>query len=350
MKLPSLCAILIACFGMNSDLLAAADAPAQQGPGEPFAQLGPETFVSIQSLALGEKQAVYAGSFGKGIFKSEDGGKTWLAVNEGMTDPYVYVVVRGPDKAMYAGTLRGGVFRTRNGGKSWTAVNAGLDRLETQVLTFHRDVLYAGTGSGVYWSKSGGEKWTADNQGLSNLLVRALAVDAQGTMYAGTTGMGLYRKPAGASQWVRITPSRLSHPRDQIPANFVRSLVVGKSGDLYAGTADNGVYVSSDRGESWRTIGGQLANASVRGIAIGGASWFVGTGVGMYRSGDQGKTWAPANNGLTERAIQSFAVGKDGTVYAGTSGGVFKTEDDGAHWFSTNQGISTSRNPIGPRH
>jgi photosystem II stability/assembly factor-like uncharacterized protein len=242
------------------------------------------------------------------------------------------------------------VFRTQNGGKSWTAVNAGLDRLETQVLTFHRDVLYAGTGSGVYWSKSGGEKWTADNQGLSNLLVRALAVDAQGTMYAGTTGMGLYRKPAGASQWVRITPSRLSHPRDQIPANFVRSLVVGKSGDLYAGTADNGVYVSRDRGESWRTIGGQLANASVRGIAIGGASWFVGTGVGMYRSGDQGKTWAPANNGLTERAIQSFAVGKDGTVYAGTSGGVFKTEDDGANWFSTNQGISTSRNPSGPRH
>jgi photosystem II stability/assembly factor-like uncharacterized protein len=85
-------------------------------------------------------------------------------------------------------------------------------------------------------------------------------------------------------------------------------------------------------------------------MAIGGSSWFVGTGVGMYRSGDQGKTWTPANNGLTERAIQSFTVGKDGTVFAGTSGGVFKTEDDGAHWFSTNQGIGTSRNPIGPRH
>lgn len=234
--------------------------------------------------------------------------------------------------------------------KWWTAVNTGLDRLETQVLLHHQGVLYAGTGSGVYWSRNGGEKWTADNQGLSNFLVRALVVDAQGTIYAGTTGMGLYRKPAGASQWVRVTPSRLSHPRDQLPANFVRSLVVGKSGDLYAGTADNGVYVSSDRVETWRIIGGQLANASVRGIAIGGSSWFVGTGMGMYRSSDQGKTWAPANNGLTERAIQSFAVGADGTVYAGTSGGVFKTEDDGASWFSTNQGIGTARNPIGPRH
>ena len=347
MKSPGSCDILSACLGAGLGFLAAAEAPAQQGPGE---LLGPETFVSIQSLALGEKQTVYAGSFGKGIFKSEDGGRTWLAVNEGVTDPFVYVVALGPDKAVYAGTLRGGVFRTQNGGKSWTAVNAGLDRLETQVLISHQGVLYAGTGSGVYWSRNGGEKWTADNQGLNNFLVRALAVDAHGTLYAGTTGMGLYRKPTGASQWTRITPSRLAHPRDQIPANFVRSLVVDKSGDLYAGTADNGVYVSSDQGESWRTIGGQLANASIRGIAIGGSSWFVGTGVGMYRSGDQGKTWAPANNGLTERAIQSFAVGKDGTVFAGTSGGVFKTEDDGAHWFSTNQGIGTARNPIGPRH
>jgi len=222
--------------------------------------------------------------------------------------------------------------------------------LETQVLVSHQGQLYAGTGSGVYRSRDGGEKWVADNQGLSNLLVRALVVDARGNMYAGTTGMGLYRKLAGAAQWERMTPARLSHPRDQIPANYVRSLVVDRSGNLYAGTADNGVYVSSDRGETWRTIGGHLANASVRGIAIGDAAWFVGTGVGMYRSDDQGKTWAPTNSGLTERSIQSFAVGRDGTVYAGTSGGVFKTEDGGANWVSTNQGIGTARNPLGPRH
>jgi photosystem II stability/assembly factor-like uncharacterized protein len=324
--------------------LAHGDALAQLNPGSMLEELGPESFVSIQSLALGEGQTVYAGSFGKGVFKSEDGGKTWTTVNEGMTDPYIYVVVVAPDKTVFAGTLRGGIFRSKNGGKSWASVNAGLDRLETQVLLTHQGVLYAGTGSGVYRSKDGGERWVADNQGLSNLLVRALVVDHQGTMYAGTTGMGLYRKLAGSAQWTRITTSRLSHPRDQLPANFVRSLVVDKTGTLYAGTADNGVYVSTDRGETWRIIGGQLANASVRGIAIGESSWFVGTGVGMYRSSDHGKTWSQINNGLTERAIQSFAVGKDGTVYAGTSGGVFKTEDHGAHWSSTNQGITTSRN------
>src|SRR5256885_11487246 len=109
--------------------LASGGALAQLSPGGMLEELGPEGFVSIQSLALGEGQTVYAGSFGQGVFKSEDSGKTWTAVNEGMTDPYVYVVVVAPDKGVFAGTLRGGIFRTKNGGKSCAPVNTGLDRL-----------------------------------------------------------------------------------------------------------------------------------------------------------------------------------------------------------------------------
>ena len=325
-------------------------ASAQTAPEAEFPRLGPETFVSIQSLALGKGQTVYAGSFGKGVFKSEDGRNVWQPVNDGLTDPFIHVLMVGPDKVVYAGTLRGGVFRTRDDGKSWTAMNAGLDRLETHVLVCHQGVLYAGTGSGVYRFKDGGERWTADNEGLNNLLVRALAVDAKGTMYAGTTGMGIYRKLHDTSKWIRITASQLSHPRDRLPENFVRALAVDGAGDLYAGTADNGVYVSRDRGESWRAVSRGLENASIREMVIGGSSWFVGTGQGMYRSVDQGKSWVPINHGLTERSIQTFVVGKDGMLYAGTSGGVFKSEDAGAHWMSMNQGIGTSRKPMGPAH
>ncbi len=331
-------------------LLACGAAQAQTGSEREVPMLGPESLVSVQSLALGEGRAVFAGSFGKGIFKSEDGGRSWQAVNDGLTDPFVYVVMVGPDKAVYAGTLRGGVFRSRDAGKSWAPANAGLDRLETHVLAHHQGILYAGTGSGVFRSKDGGDRWAADNEGLSNLLIRALAVDAQGTMYAGTTGMGIYRKLPGTSKWIRITAAQLSHPRDRLPENFVRVLAVDGGGDLYAGTADNGVYVSHDRGESWRAANKGLENASVRDLAIGEAFWFVGTGLGMFRSEDRGKSWTAINEGLTERSIQAIAVGKDRTLYAGTSGGIFKTEDGGTRWTSTNQGIGTARKPVGPAH
>jgi len=306
--------------------------------------------VSIQSLAVGEADLVYAGSFGGGIFKSEDGGINWQVANEGLTDPFVYAVTIGPDKAIYAGTLRGGIFRSRNNGKSWVAANKGLDRLETHVLVHHRGALYAGTGSGVFRSSNGGESWISDNEGLKNLLIRALAVDSEGSMYAGTTGMGIYRKRADSSKWIRITAAQLSHPRDRLPENFVRALVVDETGSLYAGTADNGVYVSADRGDSWRALGTGVENVSIRALAIGGASWFVGTGQGMYRSVDRGKTWISINQGLMERSIQSFAVGKNGILYAGTNGGIFKTQDHGAHWAPVNQGLSSARKLQGPAH
>ena len=322
---------------------------AQNGPGD-TPGLGAMGFVSIQSLALGDGDMVYAGSFGDGVFTSADAGKTWRAANEGLTDPFVYVITVAPDKAVLAGTLRGGIFRSRNQGKTWTPVNAGLERLETHVLMHHQGSLYAGTGSGVYRSANGGESWVSDNEGLKNLLIRALAIDADGSMYAGTTGMGIYRKRPGNARWMRITATQLSHPRDRLPENFVRALVANDSGSLYAGTADNGVYVSGDHGDSWRPLGSGVENASIRALAIGRGSWFAGTGQGMFRSVDEGKTWVSINEGLSERSIQAFVVGKNGSVYAGTSAGIFKSEDHGAHWSPINEGIGKTRRLLGPAH
>ena len=324
-------------------------AVAQNAPGD-VPGLGAMSFVSVQSVALGDGEMVYAGSFGAGVFKSSDAGKTWQPANDGLTDPFVYVVAVTPDRTVFAGTLRGGIFRSHNQGKNWVPVNVGLERLETRVLVPHQGTLYAGTGSGVYRSSNGGETWVADNEGLKNLLIRALAIDPDGTMYVGTTGMGIYRKRTGPSKWVRITATQLSHPRDRLPENFVRALVTDGRGGLYAGTADNGVYVSGDHGDSWRAQGTGMENASIRALTITGNSWFAGTGQGMYRSVDRGKTWVPINAGLSERSIQSFAVGKDGLAYAGTSSGIFKTEDHGGHWSPVNLGLGTTPRILGPQH
>jgi ligand-binding sensor domain-containing protein len=339
----------IAILGFFVSMLGSV-ATAQNVPGD-IPGMGAMGFVSIQSVAIGDGEMVYAGSFGAGVFKSDDGGKTWQAANEGLNDPFVYVMTVAPDKSVFAGTLRGGIFRSHNQGKNWAPVNVGLERLETHVLVHHQGTLYAGTGSGVYRSSNGGESWVADNEGLKNLLIRALAIDPEGTMYVGTTGMGIYRKRAGLStKWMRITATQLAHPRDRLPENFVRALVADGRGSLYAGTADNGVYVSGDRGDSWRAHGTGVENASIRALAITGSTWFVGTGQGMYRSVDRGKTWVSINAGLLERSIQSLAVGKDGLAYAGTSSGIFKTEDHGAHWSPINLGLGTTPRILGPQH
>ena len=73
---------------------------------------------------------VYAGSFGLGLFRSEDRGAIWTKSGQGVTDPFILTLTTGKDGAIYAGTFRGGVFRSRDRGKSWQAINSGFKHLE----------------------------------------------------------------------------------------------------------------------------------------------------------------------------------------------------------------------------
>ena len=73
-------------------------------------------------------EVVYVGTNGYGIFKTTDGGKTWRAINRGITSPFV----KGPNailidprnsQVLFASTLQGGVYKTTDGGNNWTPVS-----------------------------------------------------------------------------------------------------------------------------------------------------------------------------------------------------------------------------------
>src|SRR5690242_9599841 len=115
----------VACCLFTGSLLAQSNAsnPSPFGSDVPQNFPGPMMAPSIQALASVGPQTVYAGSFGMGIFRSEDRGQTWTAVNTGLSDPFILSLTAGPNGMIYAGTFRGGVFRTKDGGKSWESFN-----------------------------------------------------------------------------------------------------------------------------------------------------------------------------------------------------------------------------------
>jgi len=97
---------------------------------------------------------VYAGSFGGGVFKSQDGGAKWRAVNAGLTNQSVLALAIDPatPSTVYAGTSWG-AFKSDDGGDCWTDVNTGLTDLGilTLVVDLSSSKLYAGTfGGGVF--------------------------------------------------------------------------------------------------------------------------------------------------------------------------------------------------------
>ena len=80
----------------------------QQGLGHEESQpqydpLGQQA-ASIQALTSVGSDLVYAGSFGLGLFRSEDRGVNWAKSDQGVTDPFILTLTTGKDGAIYAGT------------------------------------------------------------------------------------------------------------------------------------------------------------------------------------------------------------------------------------------------------
>ena len=94
----------------------------------------------VQALAISPGYAtdstLYAGTRGGGVFKSTDGGASWIATS--LTNLGVYVVNTlalspgyASDRTIFAGTVLG-VFKSTDGGASWST--AGLTNLDIDTL------------------------------------------------------------------------------------------------------------------------------------------------------------------------------------------------------------------------
>jgi ligand-binding sensor domain-containing protein len=303
---------------------------AQPGPFDPQA-------ASIQALTLVGTDVLYAGSFGLGLFRSEDRGATWMKSGDGVGDPFILSLATAKDGTVYVGTFREGVFRSTDQGKSWQSVNAGLKRKEVKTLLTVGDLVYAGTADGVYRLHAGEDRWTVVTSGLDEILVHALAQSADGTLYAGTSGKGVLRFKPNSTGWVRMHHGLKDH--EGMIENFIRVLTIDPDGGIYAGTFDGGVFQSRDGGMTWRPISRALPNDSIRGIVFNSRGLFVATGHGIFKTTDKGHQWVPLNKGLTSMAVQVLVESPNGSLYAGTNAGAFRSDDDGKNWNAINQGL-----------
>lgn len=150
------------------------------------------------------------------IFKSTDGGATWLQATAGLATngviPAVTALALDPRQSttLYAGTLRNGIFKSTDGGATWipsSTINpfsAPISRIVVDPTNPAR--IFAATGvrdffnistvaQGVFMSTDAGATWQQINSGLSDLDVLDLVLDNSGTstLYAGTSGSGVFK-------------------------------------------------------------------------------------------------------------------------------------------------------------
>jgi len=203
--MPRLIRILLTLMG-----LAVAWPTATAGAAAPHAaKAGPSAFEHVHALALdAEGRALWLGAH-TGLFRSEDGGRTWQRVTLSATHVHADVMAIAPDAkdplVIHVGTHEAGVLKTTDGGATWTEANAGLGGLDVHGLAVDPATpqkLHAAIregGDGVYRTTDGGGKWTRVDDGPGGE-VKVLASVSIPTgmggiwLYAGTAE-GLQRSP-----------------------------------------------------------------------------------------------------------------------------------------------------------
>lgn len=258
---------------------------------------------TIKTLVKSGSFLIAGAYYSGGVHFTNNGGSNWNASYP--TTNYIVQLITN-NNAVYAATWGGGIFKTTDNGQSWTQLNTGLPNLNVFSVAINGSRIFAGTNnSGVYISENNGLSWQEINIGLTNKNINMLTLVGN-NLFASTTG-GVFISIDNGISWVAAG----------LPGKNVITLKE-KNNKLYAGTWGDGVYVSADNGTTWTQLKNGMTNLLIYAIAFdNNNNIYVSSGAHVYSSMDGGVNWNLKNEGLPFD-VYSLEV-MDNFLYAGTS-------------------------------
>ncbi len=296
----------------------------------------PSASIGAIAVAPSDPNVVYVGTgesdirsdlaSGNGVYKSTDGGKTWLPIGLEDTRQISRIVVdpQNPE-VVYVGALghaygpneQRGVFKSEDGGAHWSKVldlgsSTGISDLaicsgNPQLLfagawNAHRPpwITYApigGPGSGLYRSEDGGKTW-------SRLTSNGLPPGDWGRVGVGVSSdgkqvyalieakqSGLYRSGDGGNTWTLANED----PRLTSRPWYFNSVTVDPNNSRVIYVPNVALYRSEDGGKTISIVRGAPGGDDYHQIWVdpkNSSSMVLGTDQGTTISLDRGKTWS----------------------------------------------------------
>jgi len=299
-------------------------------------------------VGTGEANNRQSSSWGDGVYKSEDAGKTWK--NMGLRDTHhigrivihptnadiVYVAALGH---LWGPNKERGLFKTTDGGKTWTNtkfIDENTGFVDVAIDPENPNTLYAaayqrrrtswgfnggGPGSALYKTTDAGESWVQLTNGLPDGTKGRIGIDIYrrnpSIVYATIEHKegGIFRSEDKGLTWKKMSstnPRPMYYSKIRIdPNNDQRIWVLGAS-----------IHVSDDGGKTFRTDYVREIHPDHHAMWINPANsnhMIVGGDGGIHFSYDRGQTWDFVNTlPLGQFYEIGFDMRKPYYIYGGT--------------------------------
>ncbi|CRK56082.1 Glycosyl hydrolase, BNR repeat precursor [Alloactinosynnema sp. L-07] len=357
-----------------------------QAQAAAWQSLGPGLGGRVSDLATDPTRAntIYAGAASGGLWKSTDGGSTF-SYSWGPTLPQsVGAVAVAANGTIYVGTGEGnpgsasysfpgnGVYKSTDGGSTWLSMGlTGTDRIgrisidpnnSNRLFVAAAGKLYQPGGArGLYRTEDGGTTWQQVLAGANDTtgsIDVSISPDDSNTIYTsmwdhtrtpagrvyGGVGSGIHKSTDGGATWTRLAGG--------LPAsssNLGRmGVAVAKSDPnrLYAIAANTpgnflGFWTSTNKGASWT----QVTSSSTLSGSQSTFGWWFGRifvdplaaqhiwvpGVPMLESTNAGTSWTSNSSSFhVDQHALAFDPNVANKVYLGNDGGIYRSTQNGS--------------------
>ncbi|MBI2148404.1 hypothetical protein HYU23_01890 [Candidatus Woesearchaeota archaeon] len=343
--------------------------------------------VRTVEIAPSNPMIVYAGTADDAVYKSVDGGTTWIKFSQGIqnldigalainpTNPDMVITGTNIWQWSYHGesfptsTLGEGIYKTTDGGNNWRKIEGKFyDRDVDTIAVDPNDPnnIYVGTecSRGIYRSLDGGKSFEFINGGpeegsfdIGHYTMK-MVVDSDSNVFL-TGRFGITKSTDNGKTWSITGVRRHYHGIAVNPYNS-NVIIAGTSPEYFdpAMGPDSselpGAHIvrSVDGGITWELsetgfpagthtsihdVAFDVNNPNV--VYITTTHEEIGLpdteeALGIYKSIDQGKSWHIVNKGLTSLDVDTVKVSPHNKVFAGTKKGVF-VSNDGERWNTT---------------
>jgi photosystem II stability/assembly factor-like uncharacterized protein len=295
---------------------------------------------------------------GLGIWRSENGGQSWQMASRGLTDLAVHSLAISPsfarDQTLFATMRRAGLFRSTDGGETWIglaerylppsegATTAGSVSVSP---TYDRDQTVLVVHAGLWRSQDGGDTWARSFSDVGSL---AFSPDfaGDGTVFAWAASGGVLKATDWGDSWraanAGLAPEGLGDGSVLVSPDYPESrtlyLLWSGSSPLEPGQ----LFRSLDGAETWQRLDGTLPGAATPFELNEDGSAFLALdeAARLVRWTLEGRDWLdaapPAVQGLEFQNLVLTPGLPDQTLYAQSeAAGLLRSTDGGQTWSDT---------------